>query len=315
MTSRQSDGWDVAVIGAGPAGLTAAMYLGRFRRRVLVLHDGHSRALRIPQTHNAPSHPDGISGPDLIARMMSHARGYDAVIEEAEITGVERARDLFRLTAADGRGWTSRAVILATGIRLHEIDLPRDVHEAAIQAGALRYCPVCDGFEHIGRRIGVIGCDTNGAAEALFLRRYSDDITLMPLSHPELSPQQAAELAAAGITVVTGSLRGIELADSRLHVRLADRNTALAFDVIYPALGTTPRSELAIALGLPVEDDGAIAARAVRDGGVPGVAAAGDVVEGLDQISVALGHGALAATSIHNWLRDRDQHSLQDRSD
>lgn len=302
---------DVIVIGAGPAGLAAALYLARYRRDVLVIHDGKSRALRIPKTHNAPGFPDGIAGPDLIDRMLRHATEFGARIEEGEVTGIERRFDGFRLTSANGRTWNSRAVILASGIFLNQVDLPHETHERAIEAGVLRYCPVCDGYEHTDARIGVIGCDTDGAAEALFLRQYSKDITLLPLSHSEVSTAQARELAEAGIVVEMGALAGLEPSDNRMDVRLEGRSALLSFDVIYPALGCRPRSELAVQLGIALDEAGCVSAGAVKDSGVPGFFAAGDVVEGLDQISVAMGHGAQAATKAHNWLRDQDQHSLQ----
>ena len=309
MTERRK--LEVIVIGAGPAGLTAALYLARYRRDVLVIHDGNSRALRIPKTHNAPGFPEGIEGPELIDRMTRHATEFGARIEETEITGIERTVEGFHLTSEGGRAWDSRAVILASGILLNQVDLPHDVHEAAIEADVLRYCPICDGFEHSDRRIGVIGCDSDGAAEALFLRQFSANITLMPLSHPELSPEQAQEMADAGIAVKTGALIELEPHNDRIDVRLARLETPLAFDVIYPALGCRPRAELAGQLGIDLVEEGCIPSKAVKDSGVPGFFAAGDVVEGLDQISVAMGHGAMAATNAHNWLREQDRHTLQ----
>ncbi len=304
---------DVFVIGAGPAGLTAALYLARYRRKVLVLHDGKSRALRIPLTHNAPGFPEGVRGPDLIARMTRHAVQYGADIQEAEVSAITAVAGGFNLHLADGSTLLGRAVILATGVDLNQVDLPEAVHEAAIRAGVLRYCPVCDGYEHIGKRIGVIGCDTNGAAEALFLRRYSRNVTLMPLTRPELSSAEARALADAGIRLEAGALRALEPGADDITVRL-DTGAWLAFDVIYPALGRRPRSSLAEQLGLDLTEAGCVTPDAVFESGVAGVFAAGDLVEGLDQISVAMGHGAVAGTRAHNWLREQEQATLQSRT-
>lgn len=303
---------DVIVVGAGPAGLTAALYLGRYHRSVLVLHDGTSRALRIPLTHNAPGFPDGVAGTDLIARMTGHAEAYGACIKQAEVERAERRDGLFVLSGG-GCGWRSRALILATGICLHQVDLAEAEHEAAIKAGVLRYCPICDAYEATDKAIGVIGCDTNGAAEALFLRQYSRDITLMPLSHSELSREQRAELDENGITIERGALCELRPGETRMDVLLEDRDRPLSFDVVYPALGSTPRSQLADQLGVRLSREGCAPADAPKETRVPGLFAAGDVVEGLDQISVAMGHGAMAATSAHNWLRERDRHTLEAR--
>lgn len=303
--------WDNIIIGAGPAGLSAALYMARFRRRVLVIHDGKARALRIPDTHNAPGFPDGVSGVELITRMTSHAVEFGAVPAEAEIVATKRDGDLFRLTSEDGSTWTTRSLILATGIVLHEVEMDRAAHEAAIAAGILRYCPICDGYEHIDKAIGVIGSDTQGAAEALFLRRYSANITLVPNNFADLTPTELQAMREAGIKVIEQPLERLDPLSDRMNVYVAGEALPLSFDVIYPALGSHPRNELALSLGLKATDGGEVAMNAAFSKLVDGVFAAGDIVEGLDQISVAMGHGAVAATKAHNWLRERDGHVLE----
>jgi thioredoxin reductase (NADPH) len=303
--------YEAIVIGAGPAGLTAALYLARYKRTVLAVHDNNSRALRIPTTHNAPGFPDGISGPDLIQRMSAHAREFGAVIQQAEIVDIKKGSIDFELKSADGAIFQARSVILAGGIFLNQVDLPHDVHEQAIEDDVLRYCPVCDGYEHSDKKIGVIGCDSDGAAEALFLRQFSADITLMPLSHPELSNAQKREMEEAGIDVITGKLLRLEPRSDRMDVYLEGKASPTSFDVVYPALGCRPRTELAQRLGIALCEDGCMPKDALAKSCVGGFFGAGDVLEGLDQISVAMGHGAQAATNAHNWLREQDKHVLQ----
>src|SRR5690606_9266253 len=110
-----------------------------------------------------------------------------------------------------------------------------------------------------------------GAAEALFLRQYSRDITLMPLSHPELSREQVAELDDAGIAVVRGALRSLSPQDDRMDVLLDGHDGPQSFDVLYPALGTRPRSDLAAGLGADVNDDGCLPAGAPKETTVAGL--------------------------------------------
>lgn len=296
-------------MGAGPAGLTAALYLGRFRRTVLVVHDGTARALRIPLTHNAPGFGSGITGPDLVERMTDHAVRYGAVIDEARIVAALRERGTFVLSSQAGDTWRARSLILATGLHLNQIPLDAATHQAAIEAGVLRYCPICDGYEHIGACIGVVGSDTQGAAEALFLRRYSDDITLIPKSHAELSPSERGDLDRAGIKVIASAACDYSLAEDAMSVTLED-GTVMSFDVVYPALGSRPRTRLAKCLGIKFETNGCLPADTPFETAVPGLYSAGDVVDGLDQISVAIAHGAIAATKAHNWLREVDGEGL-----
>ena len=309
MSGDTEQPWETIIVGAGPAGLTAALYLARYRRRVLVLHDGTARALQIPLTHNVPGFAEGIAGSDLIDRMSRHAIAFGAQIERVRVTAASSVDDLFILIGAEGRIWQSRALILATGLRLNEIPLAPDVHQAAIDAGVLRYCPICDGYEHIDTRIGVIGCDTQGAAEALFLRRYSCDVTLIPKSHAELSLSELRQLQDAGISVIRSPARAYRVGKDEILVETA-AGARLTFDVIYPALGSRPRIELAEALGIEPDSNGCLPADTPFETIVPGLYSAGDVVAGLDQINVAISHGAIAATKAHNWLRDQDGEAL-----
>mgnify|MGYP001382762220 CR=1 FL=1 len=306
--------FDAIVIGAGPAGLTAALYLARYRRRTLVLHDGTSRALRIPRSHNVAGFPDGVTGPELIARMTEHAARYGASFETVHIDSVRREAGAFELSG-DGRAWRSRALILATGVALNEVALDPDAHQLAIEAGVLRYCPICDGFEASDKTIGVLGCGANGAAEALFLRQYSPQITLMPLVASELTSAQIQELTEAGVTVERGALQGLAWDLSRIAVALEGRAAELSFGVLYPALGCAPRTELAAQLGVQMTPEGFPPPDAPRETNVPGLFFAGDVVEGLDQVNVATGQGSVAATCVHNWLRAQDHETLEARAD
>lgn len=310
--SGGDDLYDAIVVGAGPAGLTAALYLARYRRRTLVLHDGTSRALRIPRSHNVAGFPQGVTGPELIARMADHAARYGASMEMVRVDKVRRERGVFLLEGG-GRRWRGRALVLATGVSLTEVELDPLSHQQAVDAGVLRYCPVCDGFEASDKEIGVLGCDTNGAAEALFLRGFSPYVTLMPLIRSELSPAQKVELAEAGVRIELGALQGLTWDNSQIVVALEGRAASLSFDVLYPALGCLPRSELAAQLGVETTPEGCAPLASYLGTDVPGLFIAGDVVDGLDQVNVATGQGSVAATRAHNWLRAEDDEILRSR--
>jgi thioredoxin reductase (NADPH) len=302
---------DIIIIGAGPAGLTAALYAARFLRSTLVIHDGTPRAAQIPLTHNVPGHDAGIAGIELLERMSRHAGEYGAAIVEGEVIDARRDGGLFHLTDTRGETRRSRALILATGVRQNQPPLEPDVHQAAVDAGVLRYCPVCDGFEHRGDHIAVLGCDVSGAAEALFLAGYSGDITLLPRRDVELTADERRDLERAGIHVRREAVTRFEPTERQILLHLEGHHEPVAFDVLYPALGSQPRSDLAHRLGLRTEAGGKAAPGAPFGTEIPGLYCAGDLVEGLDQISVAMGHGAVAATKAHNWLRDTDGETVQ----
>jgi thioredoxin reductase (NADPH) len=306
MPESGSAVYEIAIVGAGPAGLSAALYAARFCRSVLVLHDGHSRAWRIARTYNVPGFDDGITGPELIARMTRHASQYGAQFVDARVATAVRKSGNFELADAAGRIWQAQALILATGINLNQIPLDEKTHEAAIAHDVLRYCPICDGYEHRGKRIAVVGCDISGAGEALFLRQFSDDITLLPKAEAELTAKERADLAAAGVQTIVAPITRYAPQSDTFDIYVEGEDSPLSFDVLYPALGVTPRNELAAQLALPLDECGNTDPASPFGTRVPGLFCAGDLVEGLDQVTVAIGHGAIAATKAHNWLRDQD---------
>ena len=301
---------DVAIVGAGPGGLSASLYAARFCRSTIVFHNHDARALRIPKTYNAPGFDEGVSGPDLIERMARHATRFGAELVNATVVDAKATQHGFELTGDDGSVWRARALILATGLHLNQIDLPHDVHEAAIANGVLRYCPVCDGYEHRGKRIAVVGCDVSGASEALFLRQFSKEVTLLPRRDAELTVTECRDLAAAGVITVTDPVKEYRPGQREFEVFVKGRNDPYVFDIVYPALGVRPRNALVRSLGLELTAEGKVAAASITGTSVEGLYCVGDLVEGLDQISVAMGHGAIAATRAHNWLRDRDGHTV-----
>ena len=306
---------DVLIVGAGPAGLTAGMYLARYRRRVRIVHDGSSRALWVPRSRNVPGFPDGIFGSDLIARMSEHAVRYRAEIAQGRVVEIARREndEGFRARLDSGAAVDARGLILATGVDTNLAKLDSGDHQTAVRDGVLRYCPICDGYEHRRERIAVLGSDLHGAAEAMFLRQYSNDVTLIPKWQVALTDAQRAELEASRVDVLEGRVLRLDATGEAMFVTLEDETVPRRFDILYPAFGSTPRSELAAMLGPFTDPNGCLPFDAYSDGLFPGVYAAGDVVAGLDQISVAIGQGAMAATRLHNWLREQEGHVMADQ--
>jgi thioredoxin reductase (NADPH) len=292
---------DCVVVGAGPAGLTAAIYLGRFHRDVLVLDAGASRAARIPLSHNHPGFPDGVRGRTLLARIRRQAETYGARIEAARVEDLESTGRGFRLRA-DGREVMARKVILATGVV--DIEPPLPGVDEAVARGLIRICPICDGYETTGQRVGVIGKTAHAAREAIFMTTYTPDVTLIHGGAPQdLAPDCRAELKRAGVGLIETPIESVTLDRKRIVAICFGPDRAEKFDTVYAALGVRPRNQLAVKAGARLDETGRLVVSDHQETSVAGLYAAGDVVRGLNQISTAEGEGAIAATHVHNVLR------------
>jgi thioredoxin reductase (NADPH) len=292
---------DCLIIGGGPAGLTAAIYLARFHLKLRVVDAGSSRAALIPCTHNHAGFPDGISGKELIARMAAQAQKYGAAIEEGRVTRLDRGEGGFVAEWGSGPA-RARTVLLATGVANRRPAMDEGLHDEALARGLIRYCPICDGYEVTDKKVGVIGSGRNGVAEAVFLRGYTADITLIaPHSAHEVAAEDQARLHALGIRTVDGPCHAVAALDEAIVVETP--NGHYTFDSLYPALGSDVHSELAGQIGVALNGEtGCVLVDGHQRTNVPGAYAAGDVVIGLDQISHAMGEGGVAATTIRNDL-------------
>lgn len=293
---------DCLVIGAGPAGLTAAIYLARFRLEIAVVDAGQSRAATIPRTNNHAGFPDGIAGAELLRRMGEQAARFGVQPIHGGITRLERTDDGF-LVYAEAKSWRARTVLLATGVVNNRPPMDFETHDVAVARGLLRYCPVCDGYEVTDRKVGVIGTQTHGFNEAVFLRMYTPDVTLVaPDGEHALSQAERDKLSDLSVQVVDGACEPLTISEDRIFVRTPSGE--LAFDSIYPALGSVIKSELAVALGAEASEEGCLVVDSHQRTSIPGLYAAGDIAKGLDQISHAMGEAGVAATTIRNDLAE-----------
>ena len=293
---------EILIIGAGSAGLTAATYLARFLRRVLVADAGDPRACWIPVSHNMPGFPAGITGGAILSRMREQAEEYGAVVEAGTVDDLQAIDGGF-VARLNGRDVTVRAVLLATGVVDHHPDLPGV--EDAVRRSLVRICPICDGYEATGRVIAVIGDSDAGVREAAFIRTYSDQVTLIHVGAADALTERAA-LDRLGIQLAETTIEQVHLENDRVTA-FSFGGRRMAFDMVYSALGTSPNASLAETLGAArSEDDGRLVVDTRQETTVKGFYAAGDVVHGLNQIAVATAEAAVAATAIHNALREAD---------
>jgi thioredoxin reductase (NADPH) len=304
MSDNADDTLDCLIIGGGPAGLTGALYLARFNRRFLVVDSGTPRAAWIPTSHNIPVFAEGISGRDILARQREHAERYGAHILAGSVTGLQKVGDRFVAVVEKKDGGTrqlrARRILMATGAVDIEPDLP-DLPNA-VQSGLVRYCPICDGYEASDKKIAVIGYGDRGLGEAVFVARtYSRDVTLLTLGQGmDLDADEKRRIAEHGIKVVHEPIASLDVEGQRITALRTGSGQEHRFEVLYSALGLKLRSDLALSLGAKHDPAGALLVDDHCRTSVKGLYAAGGVVRGLDQIVVAMGHSAVAATDIHN---------------
>ena len=305
MAQSSGDVLDCLVVGGGPAGLTAAPYPARFKRRFLVVDEGAPRAAWIPTSHNIPFFAEGIPGPEILARQRAHAGRYGVGVVSGRVAGLRRPPGGHFEAAVEEKGGgarqvRARRVLLATGAVDTEPELP-DLPDA-VRRGLVRYCPICDGYEARDRRIAVIGHGAHGLGEAAFVARtYSDDVTLLTLGRRlELGPEQRETVERHRIKVVEEPVAALEVRGGRIAAVRTGGGAEHRFDVLYSALGLEYRTGRALALGAEHDTRGALIVDGHNQTTVKGLYAAGAAVRGLDQIVVAMGHAAVAATAIHN---------------
>lgn len=297
---------DTLIIGGGPGGLTAGIYLRRFMRNIALVDKGRSRARLIPVSHNYPGFPEGVPGYTLLDNLQEQFGRYGGEVLGGEIVDLQIIDGTFVATfRADEQEETTEiralTVLLASGVA--DAGLPIENWREAVASGAVRLCPVCDGFDVVDKHIGVVTSPTNPVGHALFMRTFSAQVTLFDRG-PEsmLSDEDRAKLDAAGVRYIASPVLGVGMSGQMTPVMHTADGEDHSCDVLYPMLGEAARSELAANLGAETADCDELVVDTHQRTTVPGLFAIGDVVRGLNQIAVAAGQAAIAATTIHNML-------------
>ena len=296
---------DCLIVGGGPAGLTAAIYLNRFGRRVVLVDAGQSRASIIPVVRNLPGFPQGIPGKELLERMREQATACGTELRQGRVQSVTADETGLR-AELDGEVLRPRRLLLATGVVNHRPQMDQELHDRAVARGQLRYCPICDGHEQRGKRIGILGGDDHALAEARFIGAFSPHRWLATQDKDGLPAKIASGAEESGITAVRAPITEIDLDGEGVRLVL-DGAPDVQLDTLYIALGSHPRCELARELGLKLQPDGLVPGHTDGATSDERIYVAGDIMAGLDQISFAIGIAARAAVHIHNGLTAEDE--------
>lgn len=291
--------YDCVIIGGGPAGLTAAIFLGRYRRRVLLLDTGEPRNYASRGIHGFLGYHE-IAPHELRARGRREAESVGVKLIEARATAVRRSGDCFDV-ATEAETYHARRVLLAFGVRDELPDLPRFDE---FYGRSVFHCPDCDGWEMRDRRIGVIGNGKAVAGLALKLLQWSEDITVFTDGEdPSLNKEQVSKLLAQGIRVKVDPITGLEGDDGdlrALHLRSGER---VPCEALFFSLGAERSSPIAEDCGCGVRPaTGDIEVDEHQETSVPGIYAAGDLTFGSQLAIKAAAEGAIAAIAINKSL-------------
>jgi thioredoxin reductase (NADPH) len=297
----QKGPWECVIVGAGPAGLSAAVYMGRFRRRTLVLDCGDGRWSYGQINHNYLGFPAGVSGIRLHELGRAQAERFGVAFQDAEVTKVGRDGQGFRLTTTRGRH-RARTLIWAAGVhdRWPEFERAR-----RLVGRHLFWCIVCDGWRARDLRVLVLGDTDKAVRTTLQFRTYTRRVTLLSDSTHgrRLSSRARAKLTQCGIGRIEGRVRKVIASKERIRRVVLDDGRTLEADILFSLYGSTPRTELLRELPVALDGNGHVRIDDKNRTSLPAFFAAGDVDgKHSHQVISAAAEGAMAAQAANHVL-------------
>ena len=292
--------YDAIIIGGGPAGLTCAIFLARYRRRVLVVDEGHPRNYATPGIHGFLGH-HGIAPGELLQRGRDEATASGAEIRPARVTKITRDGDVFIADMSAGESVRARRVVLAYGLR----DTLPDIPEIEAYYGtSVHHCPDCDGFECVDQPIGVIGWGRKVVGLALKLLQWSDDVAVFTHGHDrEWDEEEHSKLLAEQIDIKDERVAALEGTGGNVTAAVLDTGERVPVQRLFFNIKVERSCTLAEELGCELDSDSAsIVVDEHRCTSVEGVWAVGDLVEGAQLAITAAAHGAIAAIALNKSL-------------
>ena len=286
--------WDAIVVGAGSAGLSAALMLGRARRRVLVLDGGAPRNAVAAHMHGVLGH-DGLPPLELVARGRDEIATYGGEIRSARASGARLTSDGVIVTVGDEE-LRARRMIVATGL---SDELPPIPGIQQHWGRGVVVCPYCDGWEHRDERIAVLATSPGSVNYAQLLRQWSDDVVFLLGDVAEPADDELAALEARGIRVERRGIRGIVADDDRLRGIELEDGAVLEIDVIFTHTAVTPNDALLRAVGAEVNEDGWPVIDLTGRTSVETVWAIGNLVNSGANVPVSIAAGAMAGAAVN----------------
>jgi thioredoxin reductase len=290
--------WDAIVVGGGPAGLSAALFLGRCRRKTLLFDDGRYRNERSSAAHGFFTR-DGASPAELLRIGREQLLPYGVRIVESRVLGAARHAEGFELNTKAGV-FMARKLLLATGL---VDDLPAVEGLDELYGRSVFHCPVCDGWEVRDARIAVLGPPPAAVELSLALTTWASDVVLCTNGEGDPSEREALELQAHSIPVRTEPVVRLEADGSRLRSVVFAAGANLPRDALFISAGVKQRSSLHAQLAHSTQLQGRVRTAEDQSGAVPGLYVVGDASDDVSFIAIAVAEGARAACAANKALR------------
>jgi thioredoxin reductase len=287
--------YDVIIVGGGPAGLSAALVLGRCRRNVLICDAGEPRNRHAESIHGYLTR-DGTPPMDFLEMGREEVRRYGVEVRQAEVTHAERREDWFSVRLAAGEELASRMLLLATGV---VDELPAVEGAREFYGRSLWHCPYCDGWEARDRPLGVYGHGKKGLGLALSLKTWSDDVILFTDGQSSLDEDLQARLDRNAVGLEERRIRRLEGEDGELRRVVLEDGASIERRGMFFETGQRQRYPLAERLGCRFSEEGVVLVDSHSETGVPGLFVCGDASEDVQFVVVAAAEGAKAAVKIN----------------
>lgn len=302
--SLDSSSHDILVIGGGMAGLSAAIYLGRALRDVVIVDQGNSMARWEPDVQNYLGFPDGIKGSELLERGQKQARRYDVKTVQDEIREVTQQGDAKFLARGVKGQYAARRILLATGIYHIPPDIP-GVEECL--GHSLFFCKDCDGYRVQGKRIAIYGANNEAVRYALSMVLFSSVVAVLTDAHPtHWDAQHAKWLAEYEIPIYRQRIIRFDHRHRQIESVTFEDRTCIEVEVLFTTRGDIYYNQLAKSLGARISETGEIEVGDDQQTSVKGLYAAGCVTPANCQMIIAAGQGATAAQAINCALLGED---------
>lgn len=305
MNSPKLTDYDAIIVGGGPAGLSAALTLGRSRRRVLVASAGSTRNATARHAHNIFTR-DGTAPADLVKIGRDQLKPYDVSVKDGWATDAFQIDRGFQIAFEDGVSYTSRAVVLATGVK--DI-LPDKPGFRELWGKDIFHCPYCHGWEMAGRPLGIYS--KSAAPEKTMhlcqlIRGWSDDVILFTDGPSGLDANDLELLEINGIQVLEDQVERLNARDDELESIVLDSGKHIARGGLLISPDQELASDLPHRLGCPLTNDGRVQSGIAGRTEIPGVFVAGDMGPGMQSVASAAASGALAGAMLNHDLLEKD---------